>query len=565
MTAVGDSITVGYLSTNPWPANIGASIGKTAVNQGVDGIGFNHNPSGTLNGTPSIISEGAGTTDPTRTSNACGSTPPVLIVLAGTNDIGYGSTGAATYGFFQTWISARLADGWPAGDIVVGTILQMDGGTPERAAFNTLLVSGQATYGYKLARLDLDPNIGCNACNTNPAFFNTDGTHPNNTGQQIIANIMCNAMGTGLPCPAYPSVGCTNYYVGVGDISPAAAWAAPRAYSSATCGQRFANVCVQVSSMDTCADMFTDSVGGSVVPLSIGGTMCPEATGLCTWKIAYDQTLGNNCSGSCDWVQATVANRFKFLTAASGKCLGALVCLDGAQAQMVAAGSITLPQPFSLGIYGYFADFDSAGQYLIYAGNAEILNPGIDPYHYFYSCNSTSGNGAVDLGPTAQPYDLTLLCPVGTTMSLSIYSPTNGSSVTYAIGTQTGSFYVGSIDDDEKTILEWGAWNNDQTANLNVLGDNRYAYWIAQPQRASIAWFTTYQTMDEFGGSTWVWADNLTSTQMDPFFSPTVGIGYNYVRTASTFDGSIPDLVTLQAAVARGVKVWMSFSRRQPR
>jgi lysophospholipase L1-like esterase len=206
MTAVGDSITVGYLSTNPWPANIGASIGKTAVNQGVDGIGFNHNPSGTLNGTPSIISEGAGTTDPTRTSNACGSTPPVLIVLAGTNDIGYGSTGAATYGFFQTWISARLADGWPAGDIVVGTILQIDGGTPERAAFNTLLVSGQATYGYKLARLDLDPNIGCNACNTNPAFFNTDGTHPNNTGQQIIANIMCNAMGTGLPCPAAPII-----------------------------------------------------------------------------------------------------------------------------------------------------------------------------------------------------------------------------------------------------------------------------------------------------------------------------------------------------------------------
>jgi O-glycosyl hydrolase len=46
---------------------------------------------------------------------------------------------------------------------------------------------------------------------------------------------------------------------------------------------------------------------------------------------------------------------------------------------------------------------------------------------------------------------------------------------------------------------------------------------------------------------------------MDLFFSPTVGIGYNYVRTASTFDGSIPDLVTLQAAVARGVKVWMSF------
>jgi hypothetical protein len=120
--------------------------------------------------------------------------------------------------------------------------------------------------------------------------------------------------------PDAPAPSACGLYEGPGDLNPAAAWGGLRAYSNATCGGRFANVCVQVSMVDTCADMVTSASTGQVVPQTIGGTTCPESTGACTIKLSYDQTLGNNCSGSCDQAQNTVADQFQFLTAASGKC-----------------------------------------------------------------------------------------------------------------------------------------------------------------------------------------------------------------------------------------------------
>jgi O-glycosyl hydrolase len=68
-------------------------------------------------------------------------------------------------------------------------------------------------------------------------------------------------------------------------------------------------------------------------------------------------------------------------------------------------------------------------------------------------------------------------------------------------------------------------------------------------------WNTTYQTMDGFGGQTWIYGDNLTGSSADLFFSQTAGIGLSIVRTANTWNGLIPDLTTLQLAVARGAKV----------
>lgn len=74
-------------------------------------------------------------------------------------------------------------------------------------------------------------------------------------------------------------------------------------------------------------------------------------------------------------------------------------------------------------------------------------------------------------------------------------------------------------------------------------------------QTATINAGTVYQTMDGFGGQTWIYADNLSGSNADLFFSPTVGIGLQIARTANTWNGAIPDLVTLQSAVARGAKV----------
>ena len=78
-------------------------------------------------------------------------------------------------------------------------------------------------------------------------------------------------------------------------------------------------------------------------------------------------------------------------------------------------------------------------------------------------------------------------------------------------------------------------------------------------QTATINWTNVHQYMDGFGGQTWQSADNLTSGQADLFFSPSAGIGLEYVRSANTSDGSIPDLVTLQEAIARGAKVELSL------
>jgi O-glycosyl hydrolase len=74
-------------------------------------------------------------------------------------------------------------------------------------------------------------------------------------------------------------------------------------------------------------------------------------------------------------------------------------------------------------------------------------------------------------------------------------------------------------------------------------------------QTATVNAANVHQTMDGFGGQTWLYADSLTGSNADLFFSPTAGIGLQIVRTMNTWDSGIPDLVTLQSAVARGAKV----------
>jgi glucuronoarabinoxylan endo-1,4-beta-xylanase len=80
-------------------------------------------------------------------------------------------------------------------------------------------------------------------------------------------------------------------------------------------------------------------------------------------------------------------------------------------------------------------------------------------------------------------------------------------------------------------------------------------------QSVTVTWTATYQSMDGWGASTGYFASNVNtnSSQADLFFSPTAGIGLEYVRTSNTPDGSMPDLPTLQLATARGAKVILSM------
>lgn len=181
---------------------IGDGLAVTASNEATASIGWAWNTSGAKT-TPNLISLAATQVDPLL--NAPNS--PWLILFAGTNDITYGDTAAQAYASFQTYIAARLAAGWPAARTIVCTMLPRGSAVEAaRTPYNASLVSGASTYGYKLARLDLDPNIGQANQNTNPEFYEqTFAIHPNIAGMTIVASDIAAIFAPGRSLTAWSS------------------------------------------------------------------------------------------------------------------------------------------------------------------------------------------------------------------------------------------------------------------------------------------------------------------------------------------------------------------------
>ena len=158
-------------------------------------------------------------------------------------------------------------------------------------------------------------------------------------------------------------------YAGPGNVvSGASAWWGIRAYSTATRGNKVANVCNSTGGADVgCADMFSDATTGIIVPATISSITCPGAN--CTIKTLYDQTGANTCSGAaCDLTQGTVGSRL-LLTAS---CFGALACGDGStQTPAYTTGSttFTIAQPYTFsGVYKRTSNFTSFGDWLACIG-----------------------------------------------------------------------------------------------------------------------------------------------------------------------------------------------------
>lgn len=118
----------------------------------------------------------------------------VLIAFAGTNGIQIaGHSAAQEYADFQVYITNALAYFQPR-DIVIVTCLPRETmSETTRSAYNALLVGGVATYGYRIARVDLDPNIGCAGCQLNATYF-FDTIHPTDAGHAVIANVIYSAL-----------------------------------------------------------------------------------------------------------------------------------------------------------------------------------------------------------------------------------------------------------------------------------------------------------------------------------------------------------------------------------
>jgi len=91
-------------------------------------------------------------------------------------------------------------------------------------------------------------------------------------------------------------------------------------------------------------------------------------------------------------------------------------------------------------------------------------------------------------------------------------------------------------------------------------------------QTSTITWGTTHQTMDGFGGETWLYLPTFTAAQMNTFYSSTSGIGLQTIRTADwgcninysdavcpVATASMPDLVTVKNAVTDGAVVELNI------
>jgi lysophospholipase L1-like esterase len=193
LTTHGDSITAdrAYLNYSYIVHGLlTAALGQKAslTQRGTNGISYNYDWSGDP-GTTTMIQEAAAVVDAAMRSGM----PNYLVVFAGTNGIhtALGNHSAATeYADFQTYIAARLAAGWDASRIVVCTMLPRTGVSEvTRGTFNTSLVGGAVTYGYKLARFDLNASIGAAGQDLDTTYF-YDGTHLTDVGHAIAGQII---------------------------------------------------------------------------------------------------------------------------------------------------------------------------------------------------------------------------------------------------------------------------------------------------------------------------------------------------------------------------------------
>lgn len=142
------------------------------------------------------------------------------------------------------------------------------------------------------------------------------------------------------PIGGFPPVSGDVSYTGPGDIETFTAFYGIMAYSSATRGNALLIVCNSTGGTDIgCADMYSSTTNGALVPTTIAGITCPGAN--CTVKTAYDLTgNGNNTT------QSTIANR-PILSASGGP--GGRPGIFCAPNQVLTISPIpTLTQPFSM-------------------------------------------------------------------------------------------------------------------------------------------------------------------------------------------------------------------------
>lgn len=194
LQAIGDSITCGFAggscqANTPYPSLL------SLTNQ----------PSYTITnwGNPGAPLQSMAAQEQFRVAPRCYSTSGVSIatVLAGINDIMFNvpTTPSSLLPYLYTEVQALKAGGCK---VYVGTLISnaqnaASGGTADASleAYDSLIRQQWKSIGAEgVIDFAANPNMGAAGAASNTTYFETDGVHPTQTGQQQMANAMSNTL-----------------------------------------------------------------------------------------------------------------------------------------------------------------------------------------------------------------------------------------------------------------------------------------------------------------------------------------------------------------------------------
>jgi hypothetical protein len=158
LVADGDSITVGFGVTTPWPQllSINGSNPWNIVNVAVNGE--------TL---ATMLANAAADVDPLYVSGVGN----ICVIWGGTNDIADGATAIATYANLTSYIAARHVVGWK-----VITITMLSRVSVSNTAYNALILANTAGAD-AVVNLSGEP-LGSPTDYSNTTYFQVGGIHP---------------------------------------------------------------------------------------------------------------------------------------------------------------------------------------------------------------------------------------------------------------------------------------------------------------------------------------------------------------------------------------------------
>jgi len=271
----------------------------------------------------------------------------------------------------------------------------------------------------------------------------------------------------------------TVTFTGPGDIitSNAVAWWGLRAYSTATRGNKLANVCDAGDAH--CVDMLSDATtGNAVIPSS--NPNC--TTSSCTVKTLYDLTGQTNCDPggggfSCDVTQATIANRPTLTVNCVGSTHPCLTWSGSGQQLESIHIALTQTQPFSVVVIAKRTSFTSVE-------NDIIGQPSGFPWRIAFNATANTvmfnGGGADATGSASDGAAHAIQTLFNGTSSVIAI---DGSSSSVSTGTNSINggldFLIGGVSQPaiNTVSVEFGIFGGDKSANFSALNSNQHAYW----------------------------------------------------------------------------------------